>query len=177
MPHKTVQISFPESHLPKTGNVLVVSEATGEILGKATTSELPDTPRPFLRVSPDYFDLVNSSMWKAPAVLKVAAHIMAKLRYQNLINLNHRKTAVKIGIAVSTFSKCLADLQKAVLIAHRKDLGLGTYMVNPRYVWYGSSRDIPRAVKEFTAARKASGYFVEEDLPDSTSASVPDDTE
>ena len=174
MPHKTVQISFPESHLPKTGNVLVVSEATGEILGKATVSELPDIPMPFLRVSRKYFDMVNASMRTAPAVMKVAAHIMKKLGYRNLIRLKHRDVSLEVGFSARTVFRCLVDLQNVGLVAHRRDLDVSTYMVNPKAVWYGSSKDLPRAVKEFTAARKASGYFVPEPLSDLAGEPTPD---
>lgn len=177
MAHKTMQISFPESYLPKTGNVLIVSEATGEILGKATVSELPDTSTPFLRVSRKYFDMINASIWKTPAVLKVAALIMRKLRYRNLIRLKHRDVSLEVGLSARTVARCLVDLQHVGLIAHRKDLDISTYMVNPEAVWYGGTKDIPRAVNEFTAARKASGHFVPEDPAVPPSASAPDDTE
>lgn len=177
MADRTFQISVRESNLPRTGNVFVVSESTGEILGKATVSKLPDTPMPFLRVSRKYFDMVNASMWKAPAVLKVVAHIMKKLGYRNLIRLKHRDVSLAVGFSARTVARCLVDLQNAGLVAHRRDLDVSTYMVNPKAVWYGSSKDLPRAVKEFIEARKASGHFVPESPADSTSAPAPDDTE
>ena len=174
MTHRTFQISVPESNLPKTGNVLFLSESTGQVLGKAAVSEFTDKPMPFLQVWPVFFDMVNATMWKTPAVLKVVAYIMVNLRHRNMIRLKHRESARAIGVSVSTFSRCLATLQKSGLVVHRKDIDVGTYMVNPKAVWQGKSMHIQKAVKEFIEARKASGYFVPESLSDLAGEPTPD---
>lgn len=172
---KTFEFTVHDSRLPVSGKILVLADDTGEVVATLNAAEIEEKPPRFLRVDPDFFDIFESiSGPKTPSVLRLFSYIAKSMQHGNILRIKHRQTAGVLKVSPHTISRCIRILEVAGLLAHRKDIERGWYMLHPDIIWRGHEGKKPKARESFLAARKASGYFVPEPPSDPADEPIPE---